>query len=660
MGYRPLVGWYGTERQDVTARLNAILERISSSTSDNIAIFYGLGNHGGGPSRRHLADIAEWSTNHPEVDVVFSGLTKLFNTLYQEAAEKGDGIYPSHTGDMHHFSRGCYASVARLKFAYRRLESQVARVERSAAILDAATSPDSRAVKSPAIGEAWDAVLFNTFHDILPGSSIERAFDQQMEWIGGAAHMLRRKELQTINKLADLADTSVRPAIGDAATCVPMLVWNPHPFACRIPVEFECSIDYRPVYKYQNKTDEAPIELIAPDGAPAIYQRIHAEALFMDDVPWRVRVVLHLDLPPMGWSVYELGLREGAVAPKLIGTPATAPEAGVISNGILTVSAKVGDSGIKVERNGSPLIHGDGLSIVTVEDHGGSWGFSDDPEPNYTILNELRHNWQITQVATLERGPVRSSLWLKMTGGPSTLDLILTLTEGRDAVDVSARLLFDERAARVNLVFPMKSATDAVIDMPGGATTHGDEGDVPGGRWLKIQSPEDSFGFASDALSCFSLKENVLRATIARASRYSVHLPAGPEVDPWTPAVDRGELKFNFILGGADEIETKAALLNEPVTVQTVLAKPGTMGRTRSLGKVEPPSVNLLALKPAEDGSGSLVVRLQNPTPSRQDATLSIGNISVALGTIAPGRIETWRIENAGTEWSAQPTTCLA
>jgi len=61
---------------------------------------------------------------------------------------------------------------------------------------------------------AWDAVLFNTFHDILPGSSIERAIHEQIDWLGQALHTARRNESAALNALAAVVDTRVAPARG--------------------------------------------------------------------------------------------------------------------------------------------------------------------------------------------------------------------------------------------------------------------------------------------------------------------------------------------------------------------------------------------------------------------------------------------------------------
>jgi len=658
LGYRPLMGWYGTQQDEIQGRLDGLLEKSAESPVQNVGVFYGLGNHGGGPSRQQLADIAKWKAQHPEVNVVFSGMHGLIDALYAEAEVHGEGFFPSHTGELQYVARGCYSSLAKLKFAYRKLESCLASAERTAALVDIAAGDGAK--RSEALASAWDAALFNTFHDILPGSSIERAFDQQIEWAGGGIHQARSVELCAINKLANLVDTSVRPTEGYKPTGAAVLLWNPHPFAINAPVEIEANIGYRPDFAYLGRGDELPIELIEPDGTHSPCQRIRQDALCMDNPPWRVRVLAQPALPPFGWAAYELAHREGAppLASPVRGS-VSAPEEGVIENDCYRVEARVGAEGIAIGRLGKPVFGDDGLRVVTVEDPHGSWGEHVEGT-GFEILNDVRYQWKISQVETIEKGPMRSMLWVRLTGGHSTLDLMISVSAGRDAVDVSARLLWDERSARVRLTMPLAGAKSAVYDMPGGATERGEEGEVPGGRFVRVNKPDGHFGFASDSLSSYSLADGVFGATIARASRYSSGYVVQPDENVFDPAVDRGELKFRFLVSpGDDALEDLAAVLSEPPVVQTVLAREGKLARSGSLGAVEPEDIRVLAVKPAEDGQ-CLVVRVHNASDSDRDVTFTLADRRIALGNVPKGRIASWKLARVAGGWQASPADSLA
>jgi alpha-mannosidase len=246
LAYRPEVGVYLTERQDLTAKLDACLESARRGNVPHIGCFYGVGNHGGGPTRRHLQDIEAWKQAHPDVEVIHSGLHRLFDAFLRQGSE-----FPTYRGELNFCLRGCYSAAAAVKFAYRRAESAVERAESLSKFAQATTQ-----VPPLPLDEVWDAVLFNSFHDILPGTSIERALEEQLDWLGGALHQCRRVEAKALRDLAAHTQPSVPRAEGDFPAAVPFLVVNPEsePFAGLI--ELEACLDYRPLFAYQGRLQD--------------------------------------------------------------------------------------------------------------------------------------------------------------------------------------------------------------------------------------------------------------------------------------------------------------------------------------------------------------------------------------------------------------------
>ncbi len=115
----------------------------------------------------------------------------------------------------------------------------------------------------------------------------------------------------------------------------------------------------------------------------------------------------------------------------------------------------------------------------------------------------------------------------------------------------------------------------------------------------------DTFGFASAQLSSFACEDGALVATIARASRYADSLVIGQDEQPWLPAVDRGELRFDLLFThGNPDLPILARELVSPPVVEMVAAKParwGLLPRSGSLIGLAPTSLAMLALKRAED-----------------------------------------------------------
>ena len=60
-------------------------------------------------------------------------------------------------------------------------------------------------------------------------------------------------EFDALNELAARIDTRVDQPKGDNPSAVSLLVFNPHPFAFRGPLELEAALDYRPIWKYTRR-----------------------------------------------------------------------------------------------------------------------------------------------------------------------------------------------------------------------------------------------------------------------------------------------------------------------------------------------------------------------------------------------------------------------
>ncbi len=649
LSYRPLAGWYGTGREEVAPKLDKLLAAASEQPLANVGFFYGLGNHGGGASRRHLQEIRDWARRHPEVRVVHSGLHRLFKELHAEVRRKKLQL-PLHRGELNFALRGCYASVAKFKWPYRRAEAKLSATETLNALTRAALRQ-----RHVAMSAEWQGLLFNSFHDILPGSSIERAYEDQLAWLGGIVHRCHELDLDAINALAYRMDTCVPAVTGDHPTALAFLLWNPHPHGFNGHVELEGSLDYRPIAPYTDKVDQLPVEVRDAAGAVWPHQVVANEHSAMANLAWRKRVVVPVRLPPLGWQVMTLGWVEGSQCPE-VPFPARALDATTIANETYRLSATVGENGIHVLKDGSPLFGSTGLSAVVMDDPWGSWGGMSE-EAESLQLAVVKESWTVTHAEVRERGPERAALWVRLAGAKSHLDFTCMLYRGREAVDIALRVFWNERCARLRLLLP--GAERVEYEVPGGSATRGAVGEVPGLRWARVSGPGGGFGFASDALSSFAIWNGAFTATVVRASRYANDVKLTAQAEPWRPAVDTGELLCRLLIGPADQrLLGLARELAQPPLAQTVPARPGKKGglpRSGSFAALQPEHLALLALKPANDGQG-LILRVQEVAGKPAQAVLTLLGQTLRLGKVNPRQIATWRLRQTKSVWKA--TAC--
>lgn len=656
LAYRPHDGWYASERASIGRRLDACVAHAATESLSTVAMFYGLGNHGGGPSRAHLREIREWAERNPQVRVEHSGLHRFFAAMREELAWRGEDTIPTHRGELNFCLRGCSASVARFKFAYRRAEAALLRAERTVAATTAFAGSNVPSAEAAALPGAWDGLLFNAFHDILPGSAIERAFDDQLAQTGAVFATAQRAEHAALIDLAARIDTTVSawavPA--DHPKPQPVLVWNPHPWALRTQVELEVSLDYRPLWQYQGNHDKAPVTVVeAATGRRLPHQVIAEEHDSLRELLWRRRVVVPVDLPPTGWSLLQMGIDPlGVVAPARHAdeTP-LAVSANSIANGALSVSAEIGAQAVTLTKDGREWLPG-GLQARLYEDPWGAWGGMSEERDSW-LLSEERERFTITQAEVLERGPERAALWVRFAGKKSRVDVTFML--GRDArhAELRVRAFLDDRGARLKLSLPAGGAAE--YQVPGGTARREPCGEVPGGRWVKAGQGENAAGFASDALYGFDTTAEEFRATIARTSRYASDVKRAPGEQPWQPCADLGEHCFRALLTPDLEALPRLAdaLEEPPVTLTVPAGTPSIMAPQAVAGSVLRLCCRDLRLLAAYSTEGGVSLTLQNTGPGRALAKIELEGRPLDLGELAAGKIGHWLLQSHGGAWTA-------
>lgn len=634
---------YLSEHDQVPELLDQTLEAAGSHGLTHIAFPYGVGNHGGGPTRRQIREIREWATRHPEVLVRHSGLHPFFAAVRREIAGKENNFQPVHRGELNFCLRGCYASVAKFKFAYRRMEADLIRAENTDSMIRAGVNS-----AFANLSDAWKTLLFNSFHDILPGSSIERAYEDQLAQVGSVIANSQTVELDALNLLAARVDTRVKTPPHDHPSASPVLVWNPHPVAFHGPLEIEAPLDYRPVFSYRNRSEAIPVQLLDANRRSLSLQSVATEHAAFESSPWRKRIVTRVQIPPMGWKVLEFGWVEGS-RPPAPEAPAIAPRKGIVDNGIYRVEAGRGNPGLRILHLGKPVFQKGGLSLALFSDPWGSWGGMLE-EPESIHFSHPIETWKIEAVETLESGPERAALWIRFAGKNSRLDLTVSLSRQRAAVDFSARLFFNERNARLKLILPVRGSGRATFEVPGGTVTRQPCGEVPGGRWVRVNGPGGQMGFASNGLYSFDTLPNAFRPTLARATRYAAtdKLEAGEK--PWLPMVDSGELKFKFLLQPGDaDLERLARELEQPPVVQLVAPGAGTgLERSGSFASLSPATSRLLSIHPS---GKDLIVRVQSDATKSSAATLNWLGQRFPLGKLRPGEMALWQLSQIRGQW---------
>ena len=124
-------------------------------------IVYGVGDHGGGPTRRDIENAIEMQSWPIWPTVKFG----TFREFFREAETIRDSL-PVIDRELNYIFTGCYTTQTRIKAANRRAEALLDDAERWMAF--SGKNKDQRRHEA-----AWQNVLYAHFHDIITGSCVQ-------------------------------------------------------------------------------------------------------------------------------------------------------------------------------------------------------------------------------------------------------------------------------------------------------------------------------------------------------------------------------------------------------------------------------------------------------------------------------------------------------
>ena len=143
---------------------NWALEFMEDTGSRDMIFVFGVGDHGGGPTRLDIEraiDIDKWPV-FPRVK--FSSAHTFFAKLAGQGAKLS-----VHEGELNTEFSGCYTSQSLIKKSNRNAESSLYSAEFASSI---AWATGNGEYPSEALANGWKNTLFSHFQDILPGSGV--------------------------------------------------------------------------------------------------------------------------------------------------------------------------------------------------------------------------------------------------------------------------------------------------------------------------------------------------------------------------------------------------------------------------------------------------------------------------------------------------------
>lgn len=606
-------------------------------------LLWGVGNHGGGPSRMDLQQLAALMKDTQEFEIMHSTPEAYF----EELARRREQL-PVHEGDINPWGVGCYTSMTRVKQRHRRLENEFYLTEKMAA-----SAAAQRLIPYPAaeLRQALHDLLTSEFHDILPGSSIQPVEEASLRLMDHGLEILSRVKARAFFAFARGQSSAQEGEI-------PVLVYNPHPYPVRDTIE--CEFQLADINWDQSLFTE--IEVFQ-NGRPVPAQ-VEKELSNLS-IDWRKRVVFRAELAPSQMNRFEC-------RPKLVS--ARERQRPAVRGGKLVLSTPTMEMVINARTGlvdawrvgGTEVLRPGAFKALVIDDNEDPWGMRvrrfREVVGEFGLMSGTQsarfagvRTKALPPVRVIEDGPVRTVVEACFSYGSSAIcQRYKVLKEGNE-VEVELRVYWGEKNRMLKLSIPTAFLRGRLLGQVaygrGTLPTNGDE--VVAQKWMAVLGEQDRY-----AVTCINegtygadFAEGELRLSLLRSPAYSGHpiedRPIVPQ-DRFTPRIDQGERIFRFWLNAGPAAERLAAIDREALSKNErpfalSFFPPGEGIPPQPGVRVSDESVLVTAIKKAEDND-DLIIRLFEPTGQERTTVVELPWVPAKTNvTLAPFEIKTLR-----------------
>jgi len=638
LAHRP-PGHYPYADDDMYSRVRQLgADRIRDLR--DVAIFYGVGNHGGGPTRAQIEKVRIASRDPTLPRLVFGRLDRFFE---QAQAQRQD--YPVLRDELQHHARGCYTVHTGVKRWNREAEASLGTAEAFSTLAAELATAD---YPHAALTQAWQDVLFNQFHDILAGTSLPEAYEDARDLYGEARTLAGRALWIAVQALARRADTRPPFAGSGRGEGQAILVFNPLPWPARRPVQVDLP--------FGGSTD---LRLVGRDGEPIAQQLVGGSCLISSGKS--MRLLCLEELPPLGHRLYFLRRRDAAasqsalnIGPGLLENAYWRLEIGPSSGHIV---------GLYDKHRGVDVFSGPAAVPLVLEDRSDTWGH------DVVAYRDAIGRFDRGAVRIEESGPVRAALRATSTYKQSTIAQTFRLYRDSPRIEVNLELDWHEQFRMLKLAFPVNvSEPVTTSSVPYGHLVREASGDEePCGPWVDVSGRAErhegslDYGLAliTDSKHGYDTCGSEIRLSVLRSPIYAWHDPARPEPDREYLFMDQGRSLLQYWLvphagpwQDADVVRDAMAI-NRPPIVVNEFGHEGAAPDVWTGAEAGPENIILSALKRAEDRDG-IIVRLWETAGRTAQAWVKVPELSAEWqGAIGAHEIKTLRLRMTanGEHW---------
>lgn len=589
----------------------SIEKYIAENSDKEIGVkLWGVGDHGGGPSRKDLCDI-EKLQKESDVEIVHSYPEEVFKHInFDYVWEK-----PLTT-----CMPGCYTSLMTVKQKYIALENYLFSVEKIASAAHLAYPVFQYPEEE--LNLVCRDMMTVQFHDVLSGTCIKSGEEYALHVMGHAFKILGDIRAKSIFCLAE----QFAP-LRNGEYCI--AVFNYLPYKTTTEVEFEFCMEKNtdtalmPVIKiYDKERNELLMQVIKEESNVSIDCRKH--------------IIFTCELEPLSLNRFDVSVelvsntKKSFVPDFSVKTPYYTAEVDE-KTGLLR----------SFRFMGKEYLQKDGFGLYVYDDNEDPWAMAPRQlirvgENPVSVLPEQEATGlfdHLNQINVIEDGDIQKTVEALFAYGQSRFIIDYIFYKNRPYFDLKVKTFWLDRNKILRLHIPLKeTGRFRGQQMFGQEELAADGSEQVAQRFVCVG--EDAFSVLNKSSYGCSMENGILKLSLLRGITYCAHpVDDMPIVryDRYLDAAELGEREFHYRIGvwKNEELEREAQnFCNPPYALE--MSPAGRNIPPQAHIELSNPNIVLEALK-KQEGEAAFILRLMNNSEAFAETMLYAGRASAKL-----------------------------
>lgn len=617
--------WVGFDGSEIKANRTTVynsplgrsVEKIKKDIikleSPVIASLWGVGNHGGGPSRSDLKQIAEFIVKSRQ-----DGTEVLHSTPERFFAD----VNPTEKFEKSLYSAmpGCYITMSRLKRLHIELENKLYFAEK---ICSAAAINGLMDYPAEKLNSVTEDLLNGEFHDVLPGTVIKSGEENGIMILH---HGLLGAEKMTARAFFAMLATEKPAREGE----YPVFAFNPHPY------EFDTEIECEFMLADQNfDTESVSFIKVYDDNNNLLTSQVIKEESNIN-VDWRKRIIFPAKLKPMSINRFRFEVDYFKQDKEI-------KEAYIVKDDHKYIEIDR-DTGLLKSFciDGKEYIH-NAFSPVSFDDNADPWAMSaeqlkhigDNPQDFKLSKKPQGVFGGLKSIEVIENGDVFLGIEAFFEKDNSKVQVKYKVYKKRDYADVDVTVFWQDIDKLLRLKVPVSIKGKLI-----GQTAYGTDDLFIDGkenvshRFIAVDNGDECLAVFNNCTYGSMFENDTLYISLLRGAAYCTHPIPDRQLVPenrYIKRIDQCEHTYSFRIAVTkrEELERMALEFNQRPFVQNVFPIASKPHEELKALVIENKNIVLSAMKKSDNGG--YVLRLFNNSRAAAKTAVSFGDAKAEL-----------------------------